>query len=270
MPSTAPCRVGAPIDGRTSGLVRTRSRSAHSGQGSLAPTNAPTPGSTSSRDVAGRKLCQSHKEPRMTLSALRKEGADSLIGRPVGCGAEALQEGVGEAPGPDSGRWTALRSRAGGADGESLARDAARFDVRHHREVEGRREQLDPVMAGKKQVRDEVHAVIEVDPVGRGTSGAVAVAPVEASEQCVQCVHDYGLHIGWRERLARNGGHVLVEQQRSVGRLYCPEKLRHQFPPEIACGAHEGVESRGDRRRKPGKCPDSPRPDAPGRGQRPG
>ena len=96
--------------------------------------------------VAKRKLCQPHKEPRVTLSARRKEGAYSLIGRPVGCGAEGLQESVGEASCPDRRRWTALRSRAGGVNGESLARDAARFDVRHHREVEGRREQLDPVM----------------------------------------------------------------------------------------------------------------------------
>ena len=97
-----------------------------------------------------------------------------------------------------------------------------------------------PVMAGEKQVRDEVHAVVELDPVGRGTSDAVAVAAVEASQQCGQVVDDDGLHLGWCERLARNRGHVVVQQQRSVGRLDGAEKLRHQITPEIARGPHDG------------------------------
>ena len=110
-------------------------------------------------------------------------------------------------------------------------------------------------MAGDEQVRDEVHAVIELDPVGRGTAGAVAVTPVEASQQRGQICDDDGLHIRRCERLVRDGGHVVVQQQRSVGRLDRAEKLRHQITPEITCGVHEGVESRGDRRRKPSECP---------------
>ena len=110
-------------------------------------------------------------------------------------------------------------------------------------------------MAGEKQVRDEVHAVIELDPVGRGASDAVPGAVVEASQQRGQIVHNDGFHIGWNERLARDGGHVVVQQQRSVGRLDCAQEFRHQVIPAIAGGVHEGVESRGDRWCEPGECP---------------
>ena len=141
------------------------------------------------------------------------------------------------------------------ADGERLAGNAGRLDVRQHGSVEGGLEQFEPVMAGDEQVRDEVHAVIELDPVGRGTADAVAVAPVEAGQQRGQISDDDGLHFRWCEGLARNGGHVVVQQQRSVGRLDCAEKLRHQITPEITCGIDKGIERRGDRRRKPGECP---------------
>ena len=164
--------------------------SAHSGHGSWAATNAADAGKLVVRDVTGRKLCQSHEELGMTLSTLREESADSLIGRSVRCGAEALQEGVGEATGPDGGRRPFLRHGDRTADGEALARYAARFDVRHDCAVERGLKQLDSVMAGEEQVRDEVHAVIEVDPVGSGASDAIAVTAVKASQQRGQIVHD--------------------------------------------------------------------------------
>ena len=88
-----------------------------------------------------------------------------------------------------------------------------------------------PVMAGEEQVRDEVHAVVELDPVGRGASDAVAVAAVEAGQQGGQVIDDDGLYLGWRERLARNRGHVVVQQQRSVRCLDGAEEFRHRDHP---------------------------------------
>ncbi len=47
----------------------------------------------------------------------------------------------------------------------------------------------------------------------------------------------------------------MVEQQSSIGCLDGAEELRHQITPEVARGPHDRVESRGDRRLKPGNYP---------------
>ena len=141
------------------------------------------------------------------------------------------------------------------ADGELLARDTTAFDVRHDRAVERRLEQLNPVMAGDEKIGNEVHTVVEIDPIRGGASGAVGATAVEASQQCGQVVDNDGLNVGWYERLPRNRGHVVVQQESSVGRLDGAEQLRHQITPEVAGGLHDGVERGGDRRLEPGNFP---------------
>ena len=124
------------------------------------------------------------------------------------------------------------------------ARDAVGLDVGDDLRREGRREQLLAVVTRAEQVGDEVHAVVEIDPVDRAAAVPVGAGAVEALERGREVVDDDGVEVGRNERLTRKQRDVVVELEDPVRCLDGAEQLGHQVAPRVADGAPERTQEK--------------------------
>ena len=118
--------------------------------------------------------------------------------------------------------------------------------------VEGHLEQLSAVVSGPEQVGDEVHSLVQVDPVHRPTSLAVLLGAVEAFEQAPEVVDHDRFEVGRNEFLARKRGHVTIEPQDPVGQTDRAQQFGHEVAPDgadaLAQRVQQGIDRFLDRR----------------------
>ncbi len=188
------------------------------------------------------RLGQSPEERGVFRPGFREERGHGGVGRRVTGRPQGLDECVGEQVGADGRRdGHCLRP------GTERAGSPVGLDVRQHVGSEGGLEQRGSMVPGSEQVGDEVHPVVEVDPVDRPAPLSVVVRPVEAEEQGGQVVDDHVVEVGRDECLVREWRHIVIEPQGPVRRLDGAEQPGHDVSPDIVHRLAQRVEDGIDR-----------------------
>ena len=116
------------------------------------------------------------------------------------------------------------------------------LDLSPHRGGEGGLEQVGAVVPGAEEIGDEVHPVVETDPVDGPAVLPVGGGPVEVLEQIGQVVDHDRAEIAGEKGLSRHRRHIVVQPRVPSGVTNGAQHLGHQVPPEFGDGGADGVE----------------------------